>query len=90
MRDYQRYKKSFVKKYPNYKKAHNELGKARNHYNSFIQSCLHELFMKKAHKKKDNVAESYHYLCKEILDETKVPLTDKEKKAIYKTALKYK
>ena len=46
--------------------------------------------MKKAHKKKDNVTESYHYLCKEILDETKVPLTDKEKKDIYKTALKYK
>ena len=45
---------------------------------------------KKAIKKKDKVAYSYHYLCKEILDETKVPSSDKEKKAIYKIALKYK
>lgn len=90
LKHYKFYKKGFIKKYPNYKKAHDELGKQRNFYNSFVQSCLHDLFMKKAIKKKDKVAYSYHYLCKEILDETKVPLSDKEKKAIYKTALKYK
>lgn len=90
LKHYKSYKKGFLKKYPNYKKAHDELGKQRNYYNSFIQSCLHELFMKKAIKKKDNVASAYHYLCKEILEETKKPLSESEKKSIYKTALKYK